>query len=44
MIKWNNLFKSLMHKYEVGYPLDVSLITDHCSTVQDIQNFRRYQV
>ncbi len=35
MIKWNNLFKSLIHKYGVGYTLDVDLITDHRNTVQE---------
>lgn len=29
MTKWNNLFRSLIHKHEIGYTLNVNLITDH---------------
>ena len=35
MTKWNNLFKSLMYKHEVGITLDVYLITDRRNTVQE---------
>ena len=35
MTKWNNLFESLFHKTRLSYTLDIEVITDRRSTVQE---------